>query len=161
MEHEHRGSIVTKVSSFLFFVILTIASFWWFFVSSYGTLQSVFYGDDVVHFSKGAMYSLGAGIILLLLTLLGVYQNTKKVDLSKTQTKWAARGFILATVSMFVFPIAAHVSVDRLTAINGYLECKEMNYQWLLYEKIVYVNSQSVCEKLAKNREITKSSSGR
>ena len=161
MENVGNTSIMTKAVSFLFFVILTIASFWWFIASSYGTFHSLFYGDDVVYFSKGAMYSLGSGIVLLLLTLLGVYQNVKKIDLSKYQTMWATRVFILATVAMFVFPIVAHLSVDKLTAENGYSKCKEMNYQWLLYEKIVYVNSQAVCTSLAKSREITKSSSGR
>lgn len=161
MENADNASIMTKVASFLFFVTLTIASFWWFIASSYGTFHSLFYGDDIVYFSKGAMYSLGSGIVLLLLTLLGVYQNIRKTDLSKYQTKWVARVFILATVLMFIFPIVARFSVDKLTAKNGYFQCKEMNYQWLLYEKIVYVNSQSVCASLTKNHEIRKGSNGR
>jgi hypothetical protein len=161
MEHENSGSVATKILSFLFFVILTIASFWWFIVSSYNTLHSVFYGEEVVLFSKGAMYSLGAGIILLLLTLLGVYQNIKKIDLSIAQTKWATRIFILATVSMFIFPIVAHFTVSKLTAKKGYFECKEMNYQWLLYKKLVYTTNEHACEALIQEKEITKSSSGR
>ncbi len=161
MEHENSGSVVTKILSFLFFVILTIASFWWFTVSSYNTLHSVFYGKEVVLFSKGAMYSLGAGIILLLLTLLGVYQNIRKIDLSTTQTEWATRIFILATVSMFVFPIAAHFTVSKLTAKKGYFECKEMNNQWLLYKKLVYTTNENACQALIKEKEITKISSGR
>ena len=154
MDNVDIPSIMTKVASFLFFLTLTIASFWWFIASSYDTFNSLFYGDDVVYFSKGAMYSLGSGIVLLLLILLGIYQNIKKMDLSKYQTKWATRVFILATITMFVFPIVARFSVDKLTAKNGYFQCKEMNYQWLLYEKIVYVNSQAVCTRLAKSREI-------
>lgn len=160
MKHEHIGSMVTKISSFLFFFILTIASFWWFIVSSYGTLRSVFFGDKVVYFSKGAMYSLGAGIVLLLLILLGIYQNIKKSDLSKAQEKCATRVFMLATAMMFVFPIAAHFSVSKLTAHRGYFECEEVKYKWLLYEKIVYVTSQSACESLIKSGEVTRGSSG-
>ena len=159
MEHENSGSLVTRILSFLFFVILTIASFWWFVVSSYNTLHSVFYGDEVVYFSKGAMYSFGAGIVLLLLTLLGVYQNIKKIDLSTTQTKWVTRIFILATVSMFVFPTAAHFTVSKIVAKKGYIECKEMNYQWLLYKKLVYTSNELACETLIQEKEITKSSS--
>lgn len=161
MEQKNIGSIATKFLSFLFFVILTIASLGWFTVSSYGTLHSLFNGEDIVWFSKGAMYSLGAGIVLLLLTLLGLYQNVKKVDLSKVQTVLVTRIFILVTISMFFFPIAAHLSINKLTSQNGYFECMEMNYKWFLYEKIVYVNSQAVCEDLTNSREITKSSSGR
>ncbi|CAH0990984.1 hypothetical protein SIN8267_01085 [Sinobacterium norvegicum] len=152
MENTHNASTMTKFTSFLFFIFITSASLWWFIASSYGTFNSLFYGDDVVYFSKGAMYSLGAAVVLLLLTLLGAYQNIKKIELSKHQTTWATRVFILATVAMFTFPIAAHISVDKITAKNGYFECKEMSYQWLLYEKIVYVNSQAACANLAKSR---------
>jgi hypothetical protein len=154
MEDTDNTSIMTKVASFLFFVILTIASFWWFIASSYDTLHSLFYGNEVVYFSKGAMYSLGAGIVLLLLTLLGVYQNVKKTDLSKSQTKLATKIFVLSTVAMFVFPIVADFSVNTIATQNGFFECKEMSYQWLLYKKIVYVNSQAVCTSLAKSPEI-------
>jgi di/tricarboxylate transporter len=161
MEDTYNASIMTKVASFLFFVILTIASFWWFVASSYGTLHSLFYGNEVVYFSKGAMYSFGAGVVLLLLTLLGVYQNVKKNDLSKAQTKWATKIFVLSTVAMFVFPVVAHFTVNNFATKNGYFECKEMSYQWLLYKKIVYVNSQAVCTNLVKSREMTKRSSGR
>jgi len=161
MEDTHNASIMTKIASFLFFVILTFASFWWFIASSYGTLHSLFYGNEVVYFSKGAMYSLGAGIVLLLLTLLGVYQNVKKTDLSKAQSKLATKVFVLSTVTMFVFPVVAHFSVNNLATKYGYFECKEMSYQWLLYKKIVYVNSQAACTNLAKDTKITKSSSGR
>jgi hypothetical protein len=161
MVDTHNASIMAKVASFLFFVILTIASFGWFIASSYGTLHALFYGNEVVYFSKGAMYSLGAGVVLLLLTLLGVYQNVKKTDLSKAQTKLATKVFVLSTVTMFVFPIVAHFSVNNLATQNGYFECKEMSYQWLLYKKIVYVNSQAVCTNLAKSPKITTSSSRR
>lgn len=157
MNDTSNTSIMTKIASFLFFVILTIASIWWFIASSYSTLYSLFYGNEVVYFSKGAMYSLGAGIVLLLLTLLGVYQNVKKIDLSKSQTKLATKIFVLSAVMMFVFPIVAHLAVNTIATRNGYFECKEMSYQWLLYKKIVYVNSQAVCI----SPEITKSSSGR
>jgi len=131
MEDTDNISIITKVASFLFFVFLTIASFWWFITSSYGTLYSLFYGSEVVYFSKGAMYSLGAGIVLLLLTLLGIYQNVKKTDLSKSQTKLATKVFILSTIAMFVFPVAAHFSMHTIATRKGYFECKEMSYQWL------------------------------
>jgi hypothetical protein len=151
MANTDNASRMTRFASFLFFVILTIASFWWFIASSYGTLHSLFYGSEVVYFSKGAMYSLGAGIVLLLLTLLGVYQNVKKTDLSKSQTKLATKIFVLSAVVMFVFPIVAHFSVNSIATKKGYFECKEMGYQWLLYKKIVYVNSQVVCTSLAKN----------
>lgn len=161
MEHESNVSIVTKILSFLFFAILTIASFWWFIVSSYKTVHSVFNGDEVVLFSKGAMYSLGAGIILLLLTLLGVYQNIKKTELSVVQTKWATQIFILVTVSMFVFPMAAHFTVSKLMDKKGYYECEKMNYQWLLYKKLVYAADEFVCEALTQEKEITKNSSNR
>ncbi|KKO47511.1 hypothetical protein VT06_16700 [Arsukibacterium sp. MJ3] len=157
MKDIDNASIMTRIASFLFFVILTIASFWWFIASGYGTLHSLSYGNEVVYFSKGAMYSLGTGIVLLLLTLLGVYQNVKKTDLSKAQTKLATKIFVLSTVVIFVFPVVAHLSVNTIATRNGYFECKEMSYQWLLYKKIVYVNSQAVCI----NPEITKSSSGR
>ena len=153
MKQENSESVATKILSFLFFVILTIASFWWFIVSSYNTLHSVFYGDEVVLFSKGAMYSFGAGIVLLLLTLLGVFQNIRKIELSVAQTKWATRIFILATVWMFVFPIAAHFKVSKLMAQKGYFECKEMNYQWLLYKKLVYTTNELTCEALIQKKK--------
>ena len=161
MEDTENISIMTKVASFLFFVILTVASFWWFIASSYDTLHSLFYGNEVVYFSKGAMYSLGAGIVLLLLTLLGIYQNVKKTDLSKSQTKLATKVFVFSMVAMFVFPLAAQFSVNTIASRNGYFECKEMSYQWLLYQNIVYVNSQAVCTKLAKSSEMTKISNRR
>ena len=161
MKGTDHKSIITRVASFLFFVFLTVASFWWFIVSSYGTFHSLIYGDEVVYFSKGAMYALGAGIVLLLLTMLGAYQNVKKTDLSEPQARLATRLFVLSTVAMFVFPFFAHFSVNTIATKNGYFECKEMSYQWLLYKKIVYVNSQTACSVLAQGSEITKSSSGR
>jgi len=149
-------SITTKIFSFLFFVMLTIGSFWWFTASSYGTLHSLFHGDEAVHFSKGAMYSLGVGIVLLLLILLGAYQNVKKTDLSKSQTKLVTKAFVLSIVMTFVFPIVAHFVINTMTAEKGYFECKEMSYQWLLYKNIVYVNDQAVCTDLIRNSEINR-----
>lgn len=156
MTYKNNGSIVTRISSFLFFIVLTIASLSWFFASAYSTLHSVSYNDETVYFSKGAMYALGAGIILLLLTLLGSYQNIKKVELSATQSKWATRTFIFAAVFMFVFPIAAHFMVNKLISKSGYVECKELSYQWLLYKNLVYTNNESTCALLIQEKQLTK-----
>lgn len=145
MENTVNPSVGTRIASFLFFLVLTVASFWWFIASIYGTLNALHDGAEVVAFSKGAMYALGAGIILLLFVILGVYQNLKKVDFSGRQTKWATKAFILAVVAMFVFPMIAHLSVGSLAEKRGYSECEEMSYRWLLYKKVVYVSGQDVC----------------
>ncbi|VAW86540.1 hypothetical protein MNBD_GAMMA17-2279 [hydrothermal vent metagenome] len=152
MKDKDAPSIMVKLTSFLFFIFFTVACYLWFIVSSYDTFNSLFSEKLVVDFSKGAMYALGAGIASLLIVFIAAYQSIKKCELSKKQEGIVVKALILSIILMFVFPIIAHFSVNKMTVAKGYYECEEMSYQWLLYRKIVYVKNDVVCSNLIRDK---------
>jgi hypothetical protein len=148
MEDNNTPSVMTKLASFLFFIFFTTACFGWFFWSSFDTIHSLYSEAQNIAFSKGAMYSLGAGMTSLIIVSISAYQTLKKTNLSKFQEKLVTKLLILSIALMFLFPVSSHFLLEKIVVQKGYSECKEMSYQWLLYKKITYVKNNTICSHL-------------
>jgi len=150
MEDALEPSPMARFASFVFFITFTAACFIWFTASAYDTIASLFNDQPIIVFSKGAMYALGGGITALMITILGAYQTFNKSTLSEKNNHVLTKMLIASTIFMFLFPVVAHYAIDKAITAKRYSKCEEMSYQWLLYQKIVYVENMSFCNGKAK-----------
>lgn len=161
MYSEHNPSFSTRLLSVAFFAILTILSLVWFFISVTSLLSQFRLNESVIAFDKGSMYMLGVGIGLLSLTIGGLMQGIfGKVLTSKWESLFK-RSLVVSIIVMVALPQLAQYSVDSYARKQHYDICNEATYKWFLYSKYYYTDNQIACNKLVKEKEITKSSSGR
>jgi len=154
-------SLLTRLSGFSFFCLLTIACFTWFIWSAFNLISQIQDGSSVISFDKGSMYMLGAGIGLAILTLGGLYQGVMRLKFSTKQERVIRDGVIAGIIIMFVFPHVVHYPVSEIMKERNYYRCEKMSYRWLLYKKLIYTDTLRTCESLVREEQITRSSSGR
>jgi uncharacterized BrkB/YihY/UPF0761 family membrane protein len=160
MSEEQRSSLLVRILSVAFFLILTLGACTWFFISTTGLIYQFRIESQVVGFDKGSMYMLGCGLGLLLLTIGGVMQGIFALELTPKKQSLFSRGIVISLILMVLFPQLTHYVVDKYAQKQSYSICHDASYRWLLYSKLYYTKSRIVCNELVKEKEITKSSSG-
>jgi len=161
VDDSNTPSLLTRLSGFSFFTLLTIACFTWFIWSTFNLISQIQNGSSVITFDKGSMYMLGAGIGLAILTLGGLYQGVMRLKFSPKQEMVIRNGVVSSIIVIFVFPQVAHYSVSEIMKERNYYRCEKMSYRWLLYKKLIYTDNFRTCESLVREKQIAKSSSGR
>lgn len=158
---EETPSLLTKLLSLAFFSALTVLSFAWFFYSVLSLISQVNLDGTVIAFDKGSMYMLGIGMALLSLTIGGLIHGVLAKALTPKAETIFKYSVIASIVVMIALPQITHHFIDSYVRNKNYISCNEATYQWLLYSKYYYSDSQINCDKLVQEKEITKSSSGR
>ena len=161
MNEEQQSSLLVRILSAAFFIILTLGAFTWFSISITGLISQFHIESQVVEFDKGSMYMLGCGLGLLLLTIGGVMQGMFGLELTPKKQSLFSRGIVVSLVLMVFFPQLTHYAVDKYVQKHRYSICNDLSYRWLLYTKIYYTKNRVACNELVKEKGITKSSSGR
>jgi hypothetical protein len=161
MNEEHQFSLIVRIGSVAFFLVLTLVAFAWFSISSIGLISQFHIENQVVGFDKGSMYMLGCGVGLLLLTIGGAMQGIFGLELTPKKQSFFTRGILISLVLMVTFPQLTHYLVEKYAQKHRYSICKDVSNKWLLYSKLYYTKTKLACNDLAKEKEITKSSSGR
>lgn len=153
MIQEQPPSLLVRISSVAFFVMLTLGAFIWFVISTTQLISKFRLESQVISFYKGSMYMLGCGLGLLLLTIGGIFQGIFKLELTTKQSSLLSRGIIVSLLLMILFPQLAHYIVDRNVQKQSYSICDDVSYRWLFYTKLYYTKSKDVCNELAKKKE--------
>ena len=147
-----------RISIGALFLILTLAALTWFFISITELISQFRLEDPVIGFDKGTMYLPGCGLALLLLTIVGVIQGILGLELTRKMEVLFTRGLVTSLILIFAFPQLAHYLVDKHAHKLHYNICAEANYRWRLHSTIYYTESKATCNKLVKEKEITRSS---
>jgi len=161
MNEEQQSSLLVRILSLAFFIILTLGALTWFAISIIGLISQFHIKSEVVGFDKGSMYMLGCGLGLLLLTTGGVMQGVFGLELTPKNQSLFSRGIVVSLVLMIFFPQLTHYAVVKYAQKQSYSICNDASYHWLLYSKLYYTKSRVACNVLVKEKEITKTSSGR
>src|SRR5690554_3354003 len=144
-----QSSILARLGGFLWFFAMTMACFVWFTWSGYNIVGLIFSEAHVVYLDEGSLYMFGAGVGLASLTFAILYEGILRRKLTKTITKFIARSALVGIALMFTLPHLLHYLAGIYLAEKNYTVCDEQSYQWLVYRKIVYTNSQRTCELLS------------
>ncbi len=161
MSGEQNPSFSIRILSVTFFSVLTISSLVWFFISVTSLLSQFYLNESVIAFDKGSMYMLGVGIGLLVLTVGGLMQGIFEKALTSKWEYLFKRSLVVSIIVMVALPQLAQYSVDSYARKQHYEICSEATYHWFLYSKYYYADSQIACNKLVKEKEITKNLRGR
>ncbi len=161
MNDELHPSVLVRLLSISFFLVFALAALAWFALSMNDLTTALSSGLPVVGFDKGSTYMLGAGIGGLIIAIGGVIQGLLRKILTRRAKTLFARSLIFSLILMFGFPHIAHYAVISYTQHENYQVCSDATYRWALYSKFYYTKNNLACSELVKQKEITKSSSGR
>ena len=161
MNEGQSSSLLVRILYAALFLVLTLGSFAWFFISAVGLISQFRIENPVVAFDKGSMYMLGCGLVLLSLTIGGMMQGIFGLELTPKNETLFSRGMVVGLILMFAFPHMTHYLVDRYAHKKHYSVCDDATYRWRLYSKFYYTESKTACEKLVSEKEIRKGSRGR
>ncbi len=154
-------TVIARFSGLFLFLSVAVGCFSWFAWSSYNIVVQLTSDLEVVYIDKGSLYMFGAGVGLAALTFAIFYEGILKRTLTKQITKYITRSALVGISLMFILPQILHFPINQYLTGKGYVVCEQVSFQWLLYKKFVYTSSLYACEALARENEITKSSSGR
>ncbi|MEJ2680365.1 MAG: hypothetical protein P8176_02665 [Gammaproteobacteria bacterium] len=160
MSTQSSPTALARYSGFFLFLLMTVACFVWFAWSAYDIVDSISSKALAVYFDKGSLYMLGAGIGLASLTFAIFYEGVLRRSLTSKITRGITRSALMGVSLMFILPHVLHYLTGTYLEEERYVVCDEVSYQWLLYKKLVFTSNQDACKNLAKEKEITKSSSG-
>lgn len=150
MSADDKPSILVRVSSLSFFVILAFGSLLWFSFSLIKLIYELLEIPVVISFDKGSMYMLGGGVAAILFSIGGVVQGVLEKKMSPKLESCLSKAIITSLVFMFGFPHISHYAVSSFLKSRNYLHCDEAGYGWLLYRKIYYTRDGAVCAELVK-----------
>jgi len=109
--------------------------------------------SSVILFDKGALYMLGVGIGLAVLTYAVLHEVILKRPLTDKFSKIMNIGALTSIIVMIIFPQVIHYPVEQLLEKRGYKICNQASYQWFLYRRIVYTSSPEICENTIENKK--------
>lgn len=161
MNDEQQASLLVRILSLVFFILLTLGAFTWFAISAVGLISDLRMESPVIGFDKGSMYTLGCGLGLLSITIGGVLQGILKLDLTPKQISLFSRSIVASLILMIIVPQMAHYAVHKFAKNKNYSICENASYRWLIYTKIYYTKNIEACDELVKIKELKRSSSGR
>ena len=161
MNEGQSSSLLVRILYAALFLVLTLGSVAWFFISAVGLISQFRIENPVVAFDKGSMYMLGCGLVLLSLTIGGMMQGIFGLELTPKKATLFSRGIVVGLILTFAFPHMTHYLVDRYAHKKHYSVCDDATYRWRLYSKFYYTESKTACEKLVSEKEIRKGSRGR
>lgn len=156
MSNEQSSSLLARIVSVVFFVILTFAALAWFFISFVGLFSQLIEGVPVISFDKGSMYMFGGGLTLLVLSAGGVVQGLFQIKLTQKKEKLFVRLIVVSLMFMFVFPHLAHYVVDKQTNRKSYTICDGATYRWFFHAKLFYTKNNQDCNNLVKEKKVSR-----
>ncbi|MBU3068583.1 hypothetical protein KOI40_02065 [Aestuariicella sp. G3-2] len=110
-----QSSLVARVLSVAFFLLLTVAAFFWFVVSITELISQIHQNAPVIEFDKGAVTMLEIGLGLLLLTVGGMIQGLFGKDLTPKYESLFTKGIVVSILLVFLLPHAVHYGVSQYT----------------------------------------------
>ena len=161
MNEGQSSSLLVRILYAALFLVLTLGSFAWFFISAVGLISQFRIENPVVGFDKGSMYMLGCGLVLLSLTIGGMMQGIFGLELTPKKATLFSRGIVVGLILTFAFPHMTHYVVDIYAYKKHYSVCDDATRRRRLYSKFYYTESKAACEKLVSEKEIRKVSRGR
>lgn len=153
MQSEPQSSFLVRLLCVAFFFILTIAALAWFVISTADFITQIRLNAAVIAFDKGAVYMLGIGLGLLLLTAGGVVQGLLGKSLPSKYESLLGKGFVISILLLFLLPHAVHYGVSQYTQKQHYTLCNEATYRWFLYSKFYFTNNASGCDALIREKQ--------
>ncbi|EKO3925209.1 hypothetical protein GCS56_002488 [Vibrio metschnikovii] len=154
MNEQPLASLLVRLLSLAFFMLLTFGAFFWFSVSSVNLISTLRTESQVIGFDKGAMYTLGCGLGLLAITVGGLMQGILKLKLTEKQHSFFSRSIVISLLLMVIYPQVAHYTVDSYLKSKQYSICDEVSYQWLIYSKLYYTKDNMACSNLIREKSI-------
>lgn len=148
MQTEQQSSPMARFLSVGFFLVLTIASLAWFFVSTTSLISQIRQNAPIIGFDKGSVYMLGIGLGLLVLTAGGIMQGILGKTLTPAKESLFMKGIVTSLVVAFLLPHAVHYGVSQYTQKQHYDICNPATYRWFLYSKYYYTDTPSNCDAL-------------
>jgi hypothetical protein len=139
------SSLITRILGPLFIIFLSINAFWWFFLSMFYLYNALL--SEVIEFDKGALYSLGAGIGLLVLAIVAVQVGWFNRPLSKRQNMYFTRVALASIVLMLALPQIGHYFINNYMMKRGYSVCQAASHQWMNARTIIYIKPTIECKK--------------
>lgn len=152
MQTEQQSSPMARFLSVGFFLVLTIASLAWFFVSTTSLISQIRLNAPIIGFDKGSVYMLGIGLGLLLLSVGGIMQGILGKALTPANESLFKKGIVISILLMFLLPHAVHYGVSQYTQKQHYTLCNEATYRWFLYSKFYFTNNASGCDALIREK---------
>ncbi len=153
MESSQKPSIFVRFGGFLLFVSLSLGALVWFGWSLFQMITQIASNSPIILFDKGALYMLGVGIGLSVLTYVALHEVILKRPLTKKMSKKINMSALVSLITLIIFPQIVHYPVERFLENRNYKICEQASYQWLLYRKIVYASSFEVCtDMIEKNK---------
>lgn len=148
MEGAVQPSRSRRIASVSIFALSAVAAMDWFFWSALQLVSQLLSKSPAVMFDKGAVYMLGVGLGLGLLTCVGLYEGILERSPTKRFGRWMNIGAIVSIGVMVVLPHMAHAAVNHyLVGTRGYMVCEAESHQWLLYRRIAYAASEVLCSR--------------
>lgn len=158
MNEEQHPSLLARVLSVAFFLVLTFSALTWFFISTFWLISQFLSENPVIGFDKGSMYMLGGGLALLALSVGGIIQGIFGLELTPKKEKIFSRAIIFSLLLMFVFPQLTHYGISKLANERQYAICKGATYRWLFHAKYYFTESTDTCNELVNEKEMRRSS---
>lgn len=152
MNEDEKPSLLMRLLSIAFFLMLALSALAWFSVSIIELISQFHLREPVVGFDKGSMYMLGIGFGLFLLTIGGVMQGVLGQTLTPKKETLFRRGMVISLILMVFVPQITTYVVGKYAYKHHYSICNDATYRWLLYSKYYYTESKIACVKLVNRK---------
>lgn len=153
MEHPNRPSALLRYGGLLLFASLSLAALAWFGWSIIQIITQIRSNTAVILFDKGAVYMLGVGMGLLVLTYGILHEVILGLALTKRVTKRINISALISIIVLFIVPHLVHYLVEHALNERDYIICDQASYQWLLYRRIVYVSNFEDCANIIEGKK--------
>jgi hypothetical protein len=136
-------SLGIRIFGPFYFIFLSTGALWWFFYTVFDLYKSLL--SEVVDFEKGAFYSLGAGIGLLVLAIITVQVFWFNKPLSRRQNTYFTIIALASIALMLALPQIVHYCMNDYMTNRGYSVCRAAPY-WKRFRPIIYIKPTIECK---------------
>ncbi len=141
---EVERSLSKKILGIAFFIVISISALYWFFHVIQQLTSDLLKQTDLIVFDKGAMYLLGVGGGIGVLTVFLIADAMKK-ELSHEVHKRATRILLLILGLTFVLPQVMDFGVHRYIERINYVHCEDQSHQWFHAHTYVFATDLTTC----------------
>ncbi|ASA56152.1 hypothetical protein [Vibrio gazogenes] len=125
-----------------------------FCLSIYNLVDDFMSSPAIIEYERGALYGLGAGIVLLSVfsgfIVLLLYRK-----ISPKAESRMSKGMALGLILIFTLPIVSGFILPSFIEAKGYQRCDkaERRASWPIYRTHIYTDNRQACERLIEEKQ--------
>lgn len=145
MSQQAEYSLAARYTVILIFVVAFVASVIWSSTGTINLISAISNSTPRVVFDLSSFYMPGIAIISAALLFDFVYETVKKQSLPARPTRYVVIAGVIGLIVLLVMPQLVRIGVNNHLTAAHYRLCEPASYQWFIYKKLVYTQTEQDC----------------